>query len=192
MGVVGLKVVAGAGQPVAGGLGQPGPPGATFGDSIGGRAANLGEGGQYLAVEVEGVGDDEGVGEAQASAAGAEGIAQFMPGTFARYGANDTGAANVSPFNPVDAIMASGRYDCALSASLPALAGEDRVGLVLAAYNAGAGAVIHFGGIPLYPQTEAYVNPDGSARSRERRGIGPPRWRRCHDLPRAVAICGLA
>ncbi len=91
------------------------------------------------------------------SPAGAEGIAQFMPATFAAYGRNDDGTGNVSPFNPVDAVMAMGRYDCALLADVSGLTGQTPVSLMLAAYNAGIGAVLAFKGIPPYPETEAYV-----------------------------------
>ena len=45
---------------------------------------------------------------------GAEGIAQFLPATFAVYGRDDDGTGDVSPFDAVDAVMAMGRYDCAL------------------------------------------------------------------------------
>jgi cell wall-associated NlpC family hydrolase len=91
------------------------------------------------------------------SASGAEGIAQFLPATFATYARNDDGTGNVSPFNPVDAVMAMGRYDCALLADVSGLTGQTPVSLMLAAYNAGVGAVLAFQGIPPYPETEAYV-----------------------------------
>jgi cell wall-associated NlpC family hydrolase len=91
------------------------------------------------------------------SPAGAEGIAQFLPATFAAYARNDDGTGYVSPFNPVDAVMAMGRYDCALLADVSGLTGQTPVSLMLAAYNAGVGAVLEFKGIPPYPETEAYV-----------------------------------
>ncbi len=91
------------------------------------------------------------------SPAGGEGIAQFMPATFATYGRNDDGTGNVSPFNPVDAVVALGRYDCALLADVSALLGQTPVSLMLAAYNAGIGAVLAFKAIPPYPETQAYV-----------------------------------
>jgi cell wall-associated NlpC family hydrolase len=91
------------------------------------------------------------------SPAGAEGIAQFIPATFAAYGRNDDGTGNVSPFNPVDAVMAMGRYDCALLMDVPALSDISPVSLMLAAYNAGIGTVLSSRGIPPYPETEAYV-----------------------------------
>lgn len=87
------------------------------------------------------------------SPAGAEGIAQFLPGTFATWGHNDDGTGNVSPFNPADEIMAQGRYDCSLAALAQQLIarGEARgtpTDLALAAYNAGPGAVEAAHGIP--------------------------------------------
>ena len=99
------------------------------------------------------------------SPAGAEGIAQFLPATFATYARNDDGTGNVSPFNPVDAVMAMGRYDCALLADVSGLTGQTPVSLMLAAYNAGVGAVLAFQGIPPYPETEAYVGRGGVTRS---------------------------
>jgi cell wall-associated NlpC family hydrolase len=95
------------------------------------------------------------------SAAGAEGIAQFMPGTWPSWGRDDDGTGNVSPFNPADAIMAEGRYDCALAAQFAPLAassGTSDLSLALAAYNAGAAAVSAAGGVPPIPATQAYVS----------------------------------
>jgi len=91
---------------------------------------------------------------------GAEGLSQFMPATWATIGRNDAGDGNISPFNPIDAIMAQGRYMCQLAASIssdPALARGDVVALALAAYNAGLNAVQKYGGIPPYQETQAYI-----------------------------------
>jgi hypothetical protein len=78
------------------------------------------------------------------SPAGAQGIAQFMPGTARGLGLSD-------PFDPAAAIPAAARL----------LAGDVRsfgsIPLALAAYNAGPGAVARYGGIPPYPETQAYV-----------------------------------
>jgi cell wall-associated NlpC family hydrolase len=87
------------------------------------------------------------------SPAGAEGIAQFLPGTFTTWGRNDDGTGNVSPFNPADAIMAQSRYDCSLAALAQQLidrgaATGTATDLALAAYNAGPGAVEAAHGIP--------------------------------------------
>ena len=94
------------------------------------------------------------------SPAGAQGIAQFVRGTFPSYAADDDGTANVSPFNPADAIVAAGRYDCALVAGVAALAessGTPVLSLALAAYDAGPRAVADAGGIPPLVETQDYV-----------------------------------
>jgi hypothetical protein len=78
------------------------------------------------------------------SAAGAEGIAQFMPGTADAIGLLD-------PFDPDAAINAQAH----LMRDLLGRFGS--VPLALAAYNAGPGAVAACGCIPPYPETRAYV-----------------------------------
>jgi hypothetical protein len=78
------------------------------------------------------------------SPAGAEGIAQFMPGTAEAIGLID-------PFDPAAAIDAQAH----LMRDLLSRFGS--VPLALAAYNAGPGAVAACGCIPPYPETRAYV-----------------------------------
>jgi hypothetical protein len=80
------------------------------------------------------------------SPAGAEGIAQFMPGTAEAYGLDD-------PYDPVEAIDAQAHL---MSDLLEQFGGK--VALALAAYNAGAGAVERYGGIPPFAETRAYVS----------------------------------
>lgn len=96
------------------------------------------------------------------SPVGAQGIAQFMPGTWATWGKDENGDGVADPFDPADAIPAQGRYDCALAAQLQPLltAGTvagDITSLMLAAYNAGPGAVVAAAGIPQNGETPAYV-----------------------------------
>jgi cell wall-associated NlpC family hydrolase len=91
---------------------------------------------------------------------GAEGLSQFEPGTWPSWGRDDAGDGNVSPFNPIDAIMAQGRYDCAISVEVAAVAqrtGISLLTLTLDGYNAGPGAVLAVDGIPQNAQTEAYA-----------------------------------
>ena len=78
------------------------------------------------------------------SPAGAEGIAQFMPGTAEAIGLLD-------PFDPDAAINAQAHLMHDL------LGRFGSVPLALAAYNAGPGAVAACGCIPPYPETRAYV-----------------------------------
>jgi len=89
----------------------------------------------------------------EVSSAGAEGIAQFLPGTFTTWGQDSDGTGDVSPFDPADAIMAQGRYDCSLAALMSQLVAAGSVSgdvltLALAAYNAGPGAVETAHGVP--------------------------------------------
>jgi hypothetical protein len=91
-----------------------------------------------------------------ASGAGAQGIAQFIPGTWAKYGRDENGNGVASPWEPQDAIPAAARYDCAIAAAVAKVPG-DIAGLMLAGYNAGEGAVLAFGGIPPYAETQNYV-----------------------------------
>ena len=79
------------------------------------------------------------------SPAGAEGIAQFMPGTADAYGLRN-------PFDPVAAIDAQAHL---MSDLLKQFGGK--VALALAGYNAGAGAVQQYGGVPPFAETRAYV-----------------------------------
>ena len=78
------------------------------------------------------------------SAAGAQGIAQFMPGTAAAYGLR----------NPFDAAAA---IDAQAHLMRDLLRRFASVPLALAAYNAGPGAVEACGCVPPYSETRAYV-----------------------------------
>ena len=90
------------------------------------------------------------------SPVGAQGIAQFMPGTWAAHGRDENSDGAADPFDIEDAIPAAARYDAAIAAQVADVPG-DRVSLMLAAYNAGPGAVLRYRGIPPYAETQAYV-----------------------------------
>jgi murein DD-endopeptidase MepM/ murein hydrolase activator NlpD len=96
------------------------------------------------------------------SPVGAEGLSQFMPGTWTTWGRDDDGNGRISPYDPGDAIMAQGRYDCALAKQVEGYksrgeAHGETLDLALAAYNAGPGAVHQYGGMPPYTETQNYV-----------------------------------
>jgi soluble lytic murein transglycosylase-like protein len=114
---------------------------AGFRDAIARAAQRWNVGAALLAAQLYA---ESGFNPAARSPAGAEGIAQFMPGTAAGYGLRN-------PYDPEAAIDAQAHLMHDLLrrfASVP---------LALAAYNAGSGAVEGCMCIPPYPETQAYV-----------------------------------
>lgn len=100
------------------------------------------------------------------SQAGAQGIAQFVPDTWSRWGQDLDGDGVADPFNPTEAIDAQARLMCFLifeakSSGIDA----DPIDLALAAYNAGWSQVVRYEGIPPFKETKAYVK-----RIRDREG----------------------
>jgi hypothetical protein len=83
--------------------------------------------------------------ELAVSRKGARGLMQLMPGPAVRYEVADA-------FNPAENIRGGVRHLKALQELFPG-----RLGLVLAAYNAGENAVLRHNGIPPYPETREYV-----------------------------------
>lgn len=90
------------------------------------------------------------------SAAAAQGIAQFIPQTWASHGidGNKDGKRNVN--DPQDAIPSAASYDCELAKYVKGAPGNQSDNM-LAAYNAGAYAVIKYSGVPPYSETKNYV-----------------------------------
>jgi peptidoglycan DL-endopeptidase RipA len=92
---------------------------------------------------------ESGFSTTAASDAGAQGPAQFMPGTWATWGRDDDGSGEASPWDIGDAVMAQGRMMCSLikQAKSSGFGGDPRA-LALAGYNAGWGAVERYRGVP--------------------------------------------
>jgi cell wall-associated NlpC family hydrolase len=156
------SVAAPGGQPDGGfgqGLRQGSVPGG-LGDLV--RAAGLtcaAAPASILAAQVEA---ESSWNPAARSPAGAEGIAQFMPGTWRTWGSDADGDGRRSPWSPADALAAQARYDCALAAQMRAAISAGRVSgpvtdLMLAAYNAGPQAVLDAHGVPPLTETRDYV-----------------------------------
>ena len=93
------------------------------------------------------------------SSAGAEGIAQFVPDTWAVWGEDLDGDGVASVYDAFEAIDAQARLMCFLvyEANTSDIDG-DPVDLALAAYNAGWSQVVRYDGIPPFRETEAYVD----------------------------------
>jgi hypothetical protein len=90
------------------------------------------------------------------SPAGAQGIAQFMPSTWDQFGLDANGDGIADVWDPVDAIHSAAALNCVnreLVADVPGTPLHN----ILAAYNAGHGAVRKYEGVPPFPETQNYV-----------------------------------
>jgi soluble lytic murein transglycosylase-like protein len=74
---------------------------------------------------------------------GARGLMQLMPATARQYGVSNS-------YDPKSNIEAGVRH-------LKALMSRLDLPVALAAYNAGEGTIQRYGGLPPYPETQAYV-----------------------------------
>ncbi|BBC34423.1 NlpC/P60 family protein [Streptomyces graminofaciens] len=90
------------------------------------------------------------------SPAAAQGIAQFIPGTWATHGLDGDGDGDRDVWDPNDAIPSAASYDCKLASYVKDVPGDPTANM-LASYNAGAYAVIKYGGVPPYKETQNYV-----------------------------------
>lgn len=88
--------------------------------------------------------------------AGAMGIAQFIPSTWATEGIDANNKGGADPLDPEDAVPSMVAYDCKLADEIRSVPG-DVIDNMLAAYNAGGNKVKKYGGIPPYEETRKYV-----------------------------------
>ncbi|WP_327687053.1 C40 family peptidase [Streptomyces sp. NBC_00467] len=96
------------------------------------------------------------------SPVGAQGIAQFMPSTWESHGIDGNGDGKRDVWDPQDAIPSSAKYLCTIAEDVKDVPGN-RQHNMLAAYNAGSGAVRKYGGVPPYKETQAYVRTISAA-----------------------------
>ncbi|WP_437010517.1 NlpC/P60 family protein [Streptomyces sp. enrichment culture] len=106
------------------------------------------------------------------SHAQAQGIAQFIPGTWAAHGVDGDKDGDRDVWDPNDAIPSAASYDCSLAQYVKDVPG-DPTDNMLAAYNAGAYAVIKYGGVPPYKETQNYVRIIRSLEKSFARPVGP-------------------
>ncbi|WNJ61985.1 peptidoglycan DD-metalloendopeptidase family protein [Nocardia seriolae] len=134
---------------------------------------------------------------------GAQGIAQFMPGTAKAlapdgqpYIIDADGDGVASALEPADGIIGQGRYMCSIAKTIEGWMSEGKVSgdlpaLTIAAYNAGEGAVLASGGMPNqiarhFTETRPYVQrilaaepgfrslgSDGRFQADDRADLGP-------------------
>ncbi|MGI8647795.1 MAG: hypothetical protein DLM55_05210 [Acidimicrobiales bacterium] len=93
---------------------------------------------------------------------GAQGLAQFMPGTWATWGKDYNHDGSTSPLDPADAIGSQADFMCYLAGYMKEKLGTgvvkgDLLSLTLAAYNAGPSKVINYGGVPPLAETQSYI-----------------------------------
>lgn len=91
------------------------------------------------------IGAESGFNSRARSPKNAQGLMQLIPATAERFGVQD-------PYDPVQNLQGGMAYLRWLLAYF-----EGDVRLTLAGYNAGEGAVVRYGGVPPYAETQAYV-----------------------------------
>ncbi|MGC5168702.1 transglycosylase SLT domain-containing protein [Luteimicrobium sp. DT211] len=125
--------------------------------SAGKRCAGVS--GPVLAAQVEA---ESGWNPKAQSPAGAQGIAQFMPGTWTSWGKDYDGDGAADVLNGVDAIGSQADYMCSLRSWVDEQLKADKIQgdplqLTLASYNAGTGNVAKASGVPEITETQQYI-----------------------------------
>ncbi|GAA3497314.1 hypothetical protein GCM10019016_044150 [Streptomyces prasinosporus] len=170
--VVGVYVVAGN---VVNGVGRRGGEGARQGDRAGRVPGARAEWGNLcpainpalLAAQLY---QESGFNPRAQSHAAAQGIAQFIPGTWATHGIDGDGDGDRDVWDPKDAIPSAATYDCTLASYVKDVPGNLTENM-LASYNAGG---LCGDQVP------------GACRRTRRPGTtssGSPRWRRASPRP---------
>ncbi|MFD4483229.1 NlpC/P60 family protein [Streptomyces sp. NPDC058471] len=107
------------------------------------------------------------------SPVGARGIGQFMPGTWESSGLDGNGDGKRDILDPEDAIPSSAQHLCDLADEVKDVPGNKQNN-ILAAYNAGSGAVKKYGGVPPYKETQNYVRSISALAGKPAGGGGKP------------------
>ena len=134
--------VAGAGSATGSGVSGSRVSGVPFSDLFNRAGAKYGVSPVLLSAVAR---QESGYDPKAVSHAGAQGLMQLMPGTARGLGVRDS-------FDPAQAVDGAARMLRDLTTRF-----HGRVDLALAGYNAGPGAVLKYGGIPPYPETQNYV-----------------------------------
>ena len=90
------------------------------------------------------------------SPAAAQGIAQFIPGTWATHGVDGNGDGKADVWDPEDAIPSAASYDCELAQVREGRAGR-RHPQHAGRLQRGRLRVIQYNGVPPYRETQNYV-----------------------------------
>ncbi|MFB7747415.1 NlpC/P60 family protein [Streptomyces sp. NPDC056132] len=105
------------------------------------------------------------------SSVGAQGIAQFMPSTWESSGIDGNGDGKRDVWDPQDAIPSAAKYLCKMAQETKDVPG-DKQSNMLAAYNAGSGAVRNAHGVPPYRETQDYVRSINALAGKPVKGRG--------------------
>jgi hypothetical protein len=157
------------GEPAHAGLGQVGKPRLDAWPKVFAAAAKRNDVEDALLRAIAHA--ESGFDEKAVSSKGAQGVMQLMPDTAREYGVAD-------PFSASQSIAAGARHLRWLMRRYDG----DRT-RVVAAYNAGVGAVERFDGVPPYAETRAYVDKVEALLTRYREALGTTPLRPADSVP---------